>query len=482
MLSKSRLMKFLLIGFMLVNMFFVFNVSGVYAAPITVDDTSGSITYSGTWTTWTASGDYGGSDKYCNTVGAYTQFTFTGTSIKWISPKADNYGKADVYIDGVLDQSGIDCYSASKVYQQVVYSKTGLSNASHTIKVVVTGTKNPSSSDTYIVIDAFQYDTSSGIGTAVTNNTDWYDTSSNRIIAHDGGITRVGNTFYWYGSDYTNNPTGRYGTDARNAGIVNPFRIYSSTDLVNWQYRGIAFNLPTSGFGSTGSIHRPHVIYNSTTGKYVMWFFEFRSTYPDIMAGVATADYPQGPFTVIGQRSSAAPYGYAQDLNVFKDTDGSAYLIHDSGAYTIRVDRLSSDYLSVTGSTVVAIDPSSNGGKGFEGPAMVKFKGKYLVTASEVHGWSPSPTWAALADNPMGPYTAATIVTSGSANNVQNSSLLYISESDTCFQIGDSWFNPNTFDLNQSRYYFMPVTVNPLTNTASINYVTQYNPLTGQSN
>ena len=102
-------------------------------------------------------------EKFNNTTNSYAQFTFTGVAVKWISPTNGNLGKADIYLDGVLSAVGIDCYASNgKNYQQVLYSKTGLSNTSHTIKVVVTGTKNPGASDVYLVIDAFEYTRGTG--------------------------------------------------------------------------------------------------------------------------------------------------------------------------------------------------------------------------------------------------------------------------------------------------------------------------------
>lgn len=65
-------------------------------------------------------------------------------------------GKADVYIDAVFD-STVDLYSATAIDNTAVYTKTGLSNASHTIKVVVRSDKNPSSSNYYVTVDAFEY-------------------------------------------------------------------------------------------------------------------------------------------------------------------------------------------------------------------------------------------------------------------------------------------------------------------------------------
>ena len=41
-------------------------------------------------------------------------------------------------------------------YQQVVFEATGLGAGSHTLQVINTGTKNPSSSGTYLDIDAVE--------------------------------------------------------------------------------------------------------------------------------------------------------------------------------------------------------------------------------------------------------------------------------------------------------------------------------------
>jgi len=149
---------------------------GSISSPGMVDDRSASITYTGTWLQYADAGDWAGTELYNNTAGASAEYTFTGTSIAWISVKNNNMGIADVYIDNVLAQQDIDCYSSSgKIYQQTLFSRSSLTNATHTIRVVVKGTRNASSSNTYIVIDAFS--TQDGSGSSpwkmIVNN-QWY--------------------------------------------------------------------------------------------------------------------------------------------------------------------------------------------------------------------------------------------------------------------------------------------------------------------
>lgn len=62
-----------------------------------------------------------------------------------------------MYLDGVLVASAIDLYAPNEQLQQVLYTQSGLSLGSHTIKVVVRSDKNPSSSGNYVLVDAFQY-------------------------------------------------------------------------------------------------------------------------------------------------------------------------------------------------------------------------------------------------------------------------------------------------------------------------------------
>ena len=122
----------------------------------TVNDDSGSITYSGSWTDFNGTGRINGDEHHTNGTNNYAQFTFTGTEVRWVCTKFSNRGKADVYIDGAY-QDTKDLYSSSVLYQQEIYTRTGLSSGSHTIKVVCNGTKNASSSDYYIDVDAFIY-------------------------------------------------------------------------------------------------------------------------------------------------------------------------------------------------------------------------------------------------------------------------------------------------------------------------------------
>jgi hypothetical protein len=310
----------------------------------------------------------------------------------------------------------------------------------------------------------------------ILNNTDWKDTDNNPILAHDGGISRFNNIYYWYGSNYSNNIDGMYGVNAFNHKVAHGVNVYSSSDLIQWKYEGVALESPDKlkGINGEGSIHRPHVIYNEKTGKYVMWFFYFKDRYPDIMASSAVSDNPKGPFTFVNtietgspaitgahpnnsEQRAEAPAGCSQDLNVFKDSDNTAYLVYDDGTRNIRVDKLTDDFLSSTKQTTIALP---NGKEIHEAPAMIKFKGKYIVAGSGVCGWGPSPTFYAVADHPMGPYTPQKLLTPKANLNSWNSqitSFVYVPESSKLFAMCDQWWIPDVNDLNKSRYLWLEV-------------------------
>ncbi|MGA2617390.1 MAG: family 43 glycosylhydrolase [Thermoguttaceae bacterium] len=159
-----------------------------------------------------------------------------------------------------------------------------------------------------------------GAGEPIRNHSAWKDTAGNSISCHDGGITRVGDTFYWYGTSYKGNPRGLYGRSAVH--LQQGFNCYSSKNLVGWKHEGVCFAFPKEGWLAKGTAHRPNVLYNDQTGQYVLWFFCIGTTepeYPAAMLAVAVADKPAGPFTFVGRRNTAEEHGWGQDLGLFKD-------------------------------------------------------------------------------------------------------------------------------------------------------------------
>ncbi|MFD0693557.1 hypothetical protein ACFQZT_05565 [Paenibacillus sp. GCM10027628] len=116
----------------------------------TVNDDDASISYDSGWSYQKDRnlGDYNNDVHYSNVIGAVAQYTFTGTGIDYLSEKNSDMGNVDVYIDNVLKQN-VNLYNGSRLLKQVVYSISGLSNGSHTIKIV-------NKTNSYGIVDSFK--------------------------------------------------------------------------------------------------------------------------------------------------------------------------------------------------------------------------------------------------------------------------------------------------------------------------------------
>jgi trimeric autotransporter adhesin len=139
-----------------------------------INDNHPSVIYStagdeGTGPTWfigdTSNGnptDYMNDEHYSNFTtspvfqinGADLVVNFTGTGITWIGKIGPNFGMATYSVDGGPPMV-FDGYYPTLVTQHRNVVIPNLANGSHSLKIEVTPFKNPSSSDYYQVIDAF---------------------------------------------------------------------------------------------------------------------------------------------------------------------------------------------------------------------------------------------------------------------------------------------------------------------------------------
>ena len=151
---------------------------------------SPEMTYSGQWTQKSDPEYYGGIAKVCGAAGDTVEFSFKGAEVYWRAVAAPDGGKADVFLDGKLQQTvdfygfttpstagkkldawPLDSYRRNYLSSLVAsgggdketvllmpFVKTGLDpKVQHTIKIVVRGDKNPASKGTLIKHMAFEY-------------------------------------------------------------------------------------------------------------------------------------------------------------------------------------------------------------------------------------------------------------------------------------------------------------------------------------
>jgi hypothetical protein len=96
------------------------------------------LTYDSNWhlTTARGYGDYNDDTHHSTTVNATASYTFTGTGVEYLSERFSDMGNVDVYIDNVF-QANVNLFvSGARQAQAVVFSRTGLSNGTHTIRIV----------------------------------------------------------------------------------------------------------------------------------------------------------------------------------------------------------------------------------------------------------------------------------------------------------------------------------------------------------
>ncbi len=107
----------------------------------------------GGWTRTTDGTASAGSVRYATAGGRYVQLTFSGNAIDWVTQTCAACGRATVIVDSKV--SVVDLYSPAKKSQVVKsFPVTGL--GTHTVTIVVLGSKNPKSHGTKVVVDALR--------------------------------------------------------------------------------------------------------------------------------------------------------------------------------------------------------------------------------------------------------------------------------------------------------------------------------------
>ncbi|MBI3167258.1 MAG: hypothetical protein HYZ22_02185 [Chloroflexi bacterium] len=155
--------------------------------------------YSGSWTLGACASCSGGNEKYSNVVGDYFTYTANTTGFRFVQKIKDNYGVAKIYIDGNFI-TNVDLYSASLLYQQVVYEITNLPYGSHTLKVEVLGQKQSSSSNYWVGVDYVSYYSipSTQVLAGIACNPgagDCVSDGTHATVTYSGSATAIGNYF-----------------------------------------------------------------------------------------------------------------------------------------------------------------------------------------------------------------------------------------------------------------------------------------------
>jgi hypothetical protein len=84
-------------------------------------------------------------------------YTFTGNQVRVLGCVDEEGGLADVYLDGQKQSTLIDCWNPKQRCKQLLYSRSGLENGKHEIKITAQGKGNLISKGANVYIDILQY-------------------------------------------------------------------------------------------------------------------------------------------------------------------------------------------------------------------------------------------------------------------------------------------------------------------------------------
>jgi hypothetical protein len=276
----------------------------------------------------------------------------------------------------------------------------------------------------------------------IANRTQFLDTSGNVVHAHGGGIIKVGRYYYWFG-------------ESRHAdSSFKAVSVYRSTDLKTWKFRNNALTQASDPELASSNIERPKVMYNASTGQFVMWMHKETATdYVQARAAVAVSDTVDGDYSYQG---SFRPFDQhmSRDITVFVDDDGAGYMISSANENRdLHVYRLTNDY------TQVAALVQSWPGDVREAPALFKRNGVYFMVTSGATYWNPNQQKYSSASSITGPWSSWQNVGDASGFSSQTTAVLPIQGTETTsyLYLGDRWgpgFDKTYLD---SQYVWLPL-------------------------
>ena len=236
---------------------------------------------------------------------------------------------------------------------------------------------------------------------SITPGRVWLDTAGNRIQAHGGSVIAVDGVFYWYGE---NKEFTTPGSDIWHWGV----RCYSSTDLYNWEDRGLIIppdeDDPTSPLHPTQYLDRPHIIFNERTRQFVCWVKVMTPGEITQRSTVLVADSILGPYRIV--REWIRPLSMdAGDFDLVVDpSDGKGYYVFERVHSELIVADLTDDYTDVTGYYSTHF-PQPQPPHVREAPAYFRRNRMHYLITSGTTGYYPNPSQAAVARSYHGPFT-----------------------------------------------------------------------------
>jgi hypothetical protein len=116
------------------------------------------LNFTGVW----ADAHHEGGGRISEESGAAVACSFTGNQVRALGCVEPAGGCADVYLDGVKERMGIDCWNPMTLHGQILFARSGLTSAPHELKVVVRGVRNLRAQGVKVCIDGIQHSAATG--------------------------------------------------------------------------------------------------------------------------------------------------------------------------------------------------------------------------------------------------------------------------------------------------------------------------------
>ena len=179
--------------------------------------------------------------------------------------------------------------------------------------------------------------------------------------------------------------------------------VYRTLDFATWQFLGEA--LPAAARPDPQIEYRPHVVWNTKTELFVMWYNRY-SMRDDVhfKYGVAVSKTAAGPFTVASEDVATHAGVKVGDLDILVD-GSNAYLVH--GDTKMAVEQLDETFTRTTGKVARFETPPDKHNRGSEGPVFFERLGIfYILPGTGCCGClGGSNMYVFTSTSPMGPFT-----------------------------------------------------------------------------
>lgn len=277
----------------------------------------------------------------------------------------------------------------------------------------------------------------------IVNGVPWYDDRDSIVCARGANILYDNGVYYLYGE---------YKVD--NSNRFNGVSCYTSKDLCNWTWAGLALDIQKDGrLGANTVGQRPKVLRCPYSGEYVMYISTNNMDGTDPVVCYAVSTRPTGPFTFKGPVKFANQPLKRTDIGVYYDEEKQrGYLLAENG----EIYALSIDYHSCM-NLVHRIKDAA----GLKSPAMFYRDGYFYFIGSKDTGWESNDNVYFTSKFLFGPWqSGGTLAPAGTGTWNSQTSYVFQYTYDGhpyCMFMGDRWSYP--LQHSAASYVWLPLMV-----------------------